>query len=68
LREEKAVAMQPGHTENTAWNEIAPVLDEALNQLNQTERQAILLRFFDQKAMRDVGVACGISEAPPKCE
>src|SRR6266850_3923799 len=61
-REEKAVAMQPDHTENTAWNEIAPVLDEALNELSETERQAILLRFFDQKAMRDVGVACGISE------
>src|SRR5258708_4246919 len=48
-REEKAVAMQPDDTENTAWNEIVPVLDEALNELNETERQAILLRFFDQK-------------------
>src|ERR1700716_1982549 len=30
-REEKAVAMQPEHTENLAWKGIAPVLDEALN-------------------------------------
>lgn len=65
-REEHAAAMQPNPTEDTPWNEIAPVLDEALNELNDGERQVILLRFFEQKTMRDLGLALGISEDAAK--
>src|SRR5215469_3092891 len=32
-REEHAAAMQPACTENASWNDIAPILDEALNAL-----------------------------------
>ena len=65
-REQHVAAMQPQYTENPAWNEISPVLDEALNQLNDGERQAILLRFFEQRSMRDVGSRFGISEDAAK--
>jgi len=65
-REEHAAAMHPDCTEHAAWNELSPVLDEALNQLNDTERQAILLRFFEQKSMRDLGLAFGITEDAAK--
>src|SRR5215831_17581298 len=54
-REEHAAAMQPP-TENTNWDDIAPVLDEALNSLTDSERQAILLRFFEQRSMRELGL------------
>src|SRR5258708_22250108 len=58
-REEQAAAMQTPVDENVAWNEIAPVLDEALNELSDGERQAILLRFFEHKTMHELGVALG---------
>lgn len=41
---------------------IAPVLDEAINQLGAEDRAAILLRFFEQKDFRDVGGALGSNE------
>ncbi len=65
-REEHAAAMEPDRTEDAPWNEIAPVLDEALNKLNDVERQAVLLRFFEKKSMRELGHAFGISEDAAK--
>jgi RNA polymerase sigma factor (sigma-70 family) len=65
-REQHAVAMQPDRTENPDWNSIAPGLDQALNEINDQERQVLLLRFFDQKSMREVGLLLGISEDAAK--
>jgi RNA polymerase sigma factor (sigma-70 family) len=65
-RENQAALMQPDPTENAAWNELAPLLDEALNEMDEADRQAILLRFFDQKTMRDLGLAIGVSEDAAK--
>ena len=64
-REEQAAAMQT-LSDDTAWNEIAPVIDEALNKLTDAERQTILLRFFERKSMRELGAAFGISEDAAK--
>ena len=65
-REEHAVAMQSDRTESPVWNEIAPAVDEVLNELNTQERQVLLLRFFEQKSMREVGLLLGISEDAAK--
>jgi len=65
-REEQAAAMQTPVDENIAWNEVAPVLDEALNELTDAERQAILLRFFEHKTMHELGLALGVSEDAAK--
>lgn len=58
--------MEPAPTENLVWDEVAPQLDEALNHLSDADRQALLLRFFDQKTMRDVGRILGVSEDAAK--
>jgi RNA polymerase sigma factor (sigma-70 family) len=42
--------------------QITPVLDEALIELNAEDRQAILLRFFEQREFRLVGEAMGVNE------
>lgn len=65
-REETAAAMQIHPDHQSAWTEIAPALDEALNELSEPDRQAILLRFFNQQSMREVGGAFGISEDAAK--
>jgi RNA polymerase sigma factor (sigma-70 family) len=64
-REQHAAAMEPAPAEN-AWDEIAPNLDEALNQLNDADRQAVLLRYFERKPMRDIGRILGVSEDAAK--
>jgi uncharacterized protein (TIGR03435 family) len=45
------------------WKLIAPVLDEAMNALGITDRDAVLLRFFENKPLAEVGAALGVSEA-----
>lgn len=66
-REELAAAMQQSdYAETVTWSEIAPALDEALDKLTDSDREVILLRFFDSKSMRDVGQTLGISEDAAK--
>jgi uncharacterized protein (TIGR03435 family) len=45
-----------------AWMELAPLLDQALAQLNETDRQAVLLRFFENKSLAEVGNKLGAGE------
>ncbi len=44
------------------WEQVAPYLDESLNELNPADRDALVLRFLRQQDLRSVGVALGISE------
>ena len=44
------------------WDELAPVIDEALASLSAKDRDAILLRFFEKKSYRDIGEAFGGNE------
>jgi RNA polymerase sigma factor (sigma-70 family) len=53
-------------SENEAWTQIAPLLDTALDELGETDHNAIVLRFFEGKSMSDVGAALGASEDAAK--
>jgi RNA polymerase sigma factor (sigma-70 family) len=44
------------------FERIAPLLDEAINQLGAGDRAAIVLRFFEHRDLRAVGVALGSNE------
>jgi RNA polymerase sigma factor (sigma-70 family) len=44
------------------WNQIAPMLDEALNGLGEKEHDAVVLRFFDGEELREVGAAMRTTE------
>jgi RNA polymerase sigma factor (sigma-70 family) len=47
---------------DASWKEIAPMLDESLARLGTTDRHALLLRFFEQKNLAEVGQSLGVSE------
>ena len=49
-------------SQSDAWNRIGPLLDEALNCLGEKEHNAVVLRFLDGKALKQVGAAMGTSE------
>ena len=53
-------------SDSTAWNQIAPLLDEALNCLGEKEHDAVVLRFFDGKELKQVGAAMGTTEDAAK--
>ena len=48
------------------WRRIAPELDEGLERLGKPERNAILLRFFEEKNHHEVGTTLGITEEAAK--
>src|ERR1700722_6988459 len=56
-REQHAVAMntlQPG-PDHRDWQQIRPLLDEALDGLSRADRDVLLLRFFEQQSMAQIG-------------
>ena len=44
------------------WTHIEPLLDEAMHALDDTDRTAVLLRYFENKSLREVGETLGTSE------
>jgi RNA polymerase sigma factor (sigma-70 family) len=46
----------------SSWNDVEPNLDEALANLGETDRHAILLRFFEKKELKEVGKVLGSTE------
>jgi RNA polymerase sigma factor (sigma-70 family) len=44
------------------WADVYPLLDEGLGKLNERERAAIVLRFFERRTMAETGRALGVSE------
>lgn len=46
----------------SGWNSIRADLDEALDRLREPDREILVLRYFEQRDLRAVGAALGISE------
>src|SRR5450432_118952 len=55
---------EPMHEET--WNQIAPLLDGAMEQLGQKDHDALVLRFFENKTFSEVGATLGASEDAAK--
>ena len=63
-REQEAHAMQELAPESTpAWEDLGPVLDDAMGELSPPDRNAILLRYFQNQDFQAVARALGVSEA-----
>src|SRR5207253_984862 len=63
--EQKAHAMNhllnsPGSEPD--WSELRPVLDDAMGSLDDLDREALLIRFFEGKELRAVGAILGLTE------
>ena len=49
-------------TPEADWNQLRPVLDEAMDELNGPDREAVLSRFFEGRAFTDVGKKLHLTE------
>ena len=54
-REQQALQMQTTSTGDSSWEQIAPLLDEAMSRMGEKDRNALALRFFEQKSLEEVG-------------
>ena len=62
LREQIAAEMTNMNSNSSDWTQIEPLLDEAMDALDETDRTAILLRYFENKNLREVGASLGTSD------
>ena len=48
--------------DTSTWNQLAPLLDEAVSRLGKKDRDAVMLRFFKEKSLREVAAALNVNE------
>src|SRR6266849_2193134 len=44
------------------WARLRPVLDDAMSELEETDYDALVMRFFKNQDLRSVGIALGVSD------
>jgi RNA polymerase sigma factor (sigma-70 family) len=70
-RHEEKAAAQKSRQNQTAndelqWDELSPILDQAMAELGEADRQSILLRYFQGLSVREVAGAMTSSEEATK--
>jgi RNA polymerase sigma factor (sigma-70 family) len=64
-REQEAQIMRElllPETSEMDWTKLQPVLDGALDALREHDREAVLLRFFEQKSFAEIGTKLSVAE------
>ena len=61
LREQEAVTMNASEAAPD-WEQIRPLLDAVLDELSAADRDALVLRFMEQRSLAEVGTALGANE------
>ena len=65
VREQEASIMQELSSQTAPepnWDQLRPFLDQAMHELNEGERNAVLLRYFEGRQLADIGAKLGLSE------
>lgn len=61
-REQVACELNAMNPTAADWTHIEPLLDEAMQLLDDADRTAVLVRYFENKSLREVGQTLGTSE------
>jgi RNA polymerase sigma factor (sigma-70 family) len=54
--------LHPSPETTPDWDRLSPLLDQAISGLNETDHDALVLRFFKNQDLRSVGLALGVSD------
>jgi uncharacterized protein (TIGR03435 family) len=67
-REQEAFMQTEPYTiaPDETWEQLAPLLEDAMGQLGDQDRAAVVLRFFGGKSFAEVATAAGVSENAAK--
>lgn len=65
-RREQEAMIQSGIEHNAdeeiPWHEVSPLLDQAMERLGQGDRDAMILRYFENRGLKEVALALGVPE------
>ncbi len=64
--EERLMQIEDKDEGSSVWEQVAPRLDEALESLGKTDREAVVLRFLEQRSFAEVALALSTTEAAAK--
>ena len=61
---EEQFMREPGHdtAADAEWEKLRPILDAAMHGLKESEREAVLLRYFENRPYAEVGAKLGVNE------
>ena len=62
LEQEACMQSLSAQTEPEIWPQIGPLLEDAMGQLGEKDRNTLALRFFEGKSFQEIGAAFGVSE------
>ncbi len=65
VRREQEAFMQStleANPTDAMWSELAPLLDDAMAGLRTSERDAVVMRYFESKSLPEVAAALGVAE------
>ena len=62
MREPDQVGRVTPCAPDTQWENLRPLLDTAMHELKETDREAILLRYFENRQFAEVGAKLGLNE------
>jgi RNA polymerase sigma factor (sigma-70 family) len=62
LREQIASEMNAMNATAADWRHVEPLLDDAMAALDHADRTAVLLRYFENKSLREIGATLGASD------
>ena len=65
VRESEALALESTATDGGAapdWGRMQPLLDAAIDELPESDRAAVVLRFLERRAFAEIGAALRVSE------
>jgi RNA polymerase sigma factor (sigma-70 family) len=58
---EASIETQTSDTQ-TVWSKLAPILEDAMARLRDRDRDALVLRFFENKSMKEIADTLGLEE------
>lgn len=64
-REQEVQSMHESSTApstDPAWDKLRPLLDEAIGELGETDRDAVWLRYFESRSFADIGLRLCLTE------
>jgi RNA polymerase sigma factor (sigma-70 family) len=59
---ESSAGVPPANMSDDDWEKIRPPLDDVMHELKASDREAILLRYFENRPFAGVGVRLGLNE------
>jgi RNA polymerase sigma factor (sigma-70 family) len=65
VREQEALALNdpvPSETPHADWEQLKPAIDDALQALSESDREAVLMRYFESRTLSEIGAQLRLTE------